>query len=94
MLAGNWDSHSDHRTFSIRTGDINLPSGQMGAFSHAQEAKCALTRLLLAGNSASVVTDRQDDCAVLLFQLNVYSCRLRMTKDIGQRFLTDAEGGR
>lgn len=65
----------------------------MDSLSHPQEAKCVLTRLLIVRDSAPVVTDRQDQFAVVLIHLNVDLRRLCMTQNVGQRFLRDAKDG-
>src|SRR5207249_4799665 len=82
-----------HHYAGLIFGLVTLPSGEMGAFPHSQEAEGALAPFLVVCDSASVVTDGQDEFAVVLLHLNVDLRRLRMTQDVGQRFLGDAKGG-
>src|ERR1044072_2676104 len=92
-LLANGEAYGHESALSLAAGDVERGPDEMGPFAHAEQAEGVRGGLLALRDPSSIVLDAQEEFARALLQRDRDLRRLRMTKDIRQGLLKDAEHG-
>ena len=93
LEARNRHLYRNYSALAFRACNTYFSSYEMRAFSHSKKAQRFSAGYVHLSHSFAIVSNLQNKYAFLLRHRDVNSCSVRVTKNIRESFLNDAENG-